>query len=33
MNKVTTADKAVGQIPDGATVATVGVIGWITPDT
>jgi propionate CoA-transferase len=33
MNKVTTADKAVAQIPDGATVATVGVIGWITPDT
>lgn len=32
MNKVTTAEKAVAHIPDGATVATVGVIGWVTPD-
>lgn len=32
MSKITTAEKAVGHIRDGATVATVGVIGWITPD-
>lgn len=32
MKKVTSADQAVAQIPDGATVATVGVIGWVTPD-
>lgn len=32
MSKVTTAEKAVAHIPDGATIATVGVIGWVTPD-
>ncbi len=32
MRKITTAEKAVANIPDGATVAIVGVIGWITPD-
>jgi|Laugrefabdmm15dn_1035133.scaffolds.fasta_scaffold21846_2 propionate CoA-transferase len=32
MNKITTAEKAVASIPDGATIATVGVIGWVTPD-
>ncbi len=32
MNKVTSAEKAVAQIADGATVASVGVIGWVTPD-
>ncbi len=32
MKKITTAEKAVATIPDGATIATVGVIGWVTPD-
>ena len=32
MTKVTSAKKAVANIPDGSTVATVGVIGWVTPD-
>ncbi|MGQ7793576.1 acyl CoA:acetate/3-ketoacid CoA transferase [Faunimonas sp. B44] len=32
MAKITTAAEAVASIPDNATVASVGVIGWITPD-
>jgi propionate CoA-transferase len=32
MTKISTAAAAVASIPDGATVASVGVIGWITPD-
>lgn len=32
MSKITTAERAVAHIPDGATIATVGVIGWVTPD-
>ena len=32
MSMITDATTAVEQIPDGATVASVGVIGWITPD-
>jgi len=30
--KVTTAEAAVAEIADGATVASTGVIGWVTPD-
>ncbi|KVN29505.1 propionate CoA-transferase [Burkholderia pyrrocinia] len=32
MSKVCTAQEAVSMIPDGCEVASVGVIGWITPD-
>lgn len=32
MSKVCSASEAVSQIDDGANVASVGVIGWITPD-
>lgn len=32
MTKIRTADQAVAHIPDGATIASVGVIGWVTPD-
>jgi propionate CoA-transferase len=32
MSKILSADEAVASIPSGATVASVGVIGWITPD-
>ena len=32
MTKITTADQAVAAIPDGATIASTGVIGWVTPD-
>ncbi len=32
MSKIITAREAVGLIRDGETVACVGVIGWITPD-
>ncbi len=32
MSKQVDAARAVAAIPDGATVASVGVIGWITPD-
>lgn len=32
MTKICTAQQAVAQIPDGATIASVGVIGWVTPD-
>jgi propionate CoA-transferase len=32
MNKIVDADVAVAGIKDGATIASVGVIGWITPD-
>lgn len=32
MSKVTTAEKAVAAIADDATIASVGVIGWVTPD-
>ncbi len=32
MSKIVDAAAAVADIPDGATVASVGVIGWITPD-
>ncbi|MBS7698868.1 CoA-transferase [Chelatococcus sp. YT9] len=32
MIKIVDAAEAVASIPDGATVASVGVIGWITPD-
>lgn len=32
MKKVTSAEQAVANIPDGATLACVGVIGWVTPD-
>jgi propionate CoA-transferase len=33
MSKIMSAAEAVADIPDNATVASVGVIGWITPDT
>lgn len=33
MPAATTAAEAVSSIPDGAHVASVGVIGWVTPDT
>ncbi|HYZ61219.1 MAG TPA: hypothetical protein VE650_02105 [Acetobacteraceae bacterium] len=33
MNKIVDARTAVASIGDGQTVASVGVIGWITPDT
>src|ERR1700733_980983 len=33
MNKFCSAEAAVATIKDGQTVASVGVIGWITPDT
>jgi propionate CoA-transferase len=32
ITKFISAEDAVAAIPDGATVASVGVIGWITPD-
>lgn len=32
MSKISRADQAVAGIPDGATVASAGVIGWVTPD-
>ena len=32
MTKVCSFEEAVAGIKDGQTVATVGVIGWITPD-
>ena len=32
MNKFCSAETAVAAIKDGQTVASVGVIGWITPD-
>ncbi|MCJ7873572.1 CoA-transferase [Phaeobacter sp. J2-8] len=32
MTKIVTAEEAVAAIPDGATVASAGVIGWVTPD-
>lgn len=32
MSKITTAAEAVANIRDGATVASAGVIGWVTPD-
>ena len=32
MSKQTDAATAVASIPDGATVASAGVIGWVTPD-
>lgn len=32
MNKFCSAEAAVATIRDGQTVASVGVIGWITPD-
>jgi len=32
MTRILAAEDAVACIPDGATVASVGVIGWITPD-
>ncbi|MDM0031995.1 CoA-transferase [Variovorax sp. J22P271] len=32
MSKVMTADQAVADIPSGATIASVGVIGWVTPE-
>ena len=32
MNKFCSAKEAVASIKDGQTVASVGVIGWITPD-
>src|SRR5580700_11349177 len=32
MSKVCSASEAVALIPDGSNVASVGVIGWITPD-
>jgi len=31
-NKICEASEAVADIPDGAAVASVGVIGWVTPD-
>jgi propionate CoA-transferase len=31
-SKVMTADQAVADIPSGATIASVGVIGWVTPE-
>lgn len=33
MNKICTAAEAIAHIKDGDVVASVGVIGWITPDT
>lgn len=33
MSKVVSADAAVSLITDGQTIASTGVIGWITPDT
>ncbi|MET3925716.1 CoA-transferase [Devosia sp. 2618] len=32
MSKIVSARDAVASIPDGATVASAGVIGWVTPD-
>lgn len=32
MSKVTSASQAVAGIADGATIASAGVIGWVTPD-
>ncbi|MDP2779293.1 MULTISPECIES: acyl CoA:acetate/3-ketoacid CoA transferase [Devosia] len=32
MSKIVSARDAVASIPDGATVASSGVIGWVTPD-
>lgn len=32
MSKVVDAQEAVASIPDGATVASAGVIGWVVPD-
>ncbi len=32
MSKISRADQAVAGIPDGATVASAGVMGWVTPD-
>jgi propionate CoA-transferase len=32
MSKIVSAQAAVAAIPDGATIASVGVIGWVTPD-
>jgi len=32
MTKIMTAGQAVADIPDAAVVASVGVIGWVTPD-
>uniref|UniRef100_UPI0018D99F02 CoA-transferase n=1 Tax=Thiosulfatihalobacter marinus TaxID=2792481 RepID=UPI0018D99F02 len=32
MSKITTAKNAVASIPSNATVASAGVIGWVTPD-
>lgn len=32
MKKVVSASEAVASIPEGATVASAGVIGWVTPD-
>ena len=32
MSKIVRAEDAVAHIPSGATIASVGVIGWITPD-
>lgn len=32
MSKIVSASAAVAGIPDGATVASAGVIGWVTPD-
>lgn len=32
MSKICTFEDAVSIIKDGETVASVGVIGWITPD-
>ncbi|MBN3781471.1 propionate CoA-transferase [Burkholderia sp. Ac-20345] len=32
MTKICSAQEAVSKIPDGCEVASVGVIGWITPD-
>ena len=32
MTKVCSFEDAVGDIRDGQSVASVGVIGWITPD-
>jgi len=32
MSKVVTAEQAIAGVADGATVASAGVIGWVTPD-
>lgn len=32
MSKIVQAEEAVSEIPNGATVASAGVIGWVTPD-